>query len=83
VKRRGKGVGEGSGVDEGSGVNVAGIGVGGSVEVGKSAGATVAVADWQAEVKRSNPKRRNFFIMPYITHLSGVLFRTGMLGFRM
>jgi len=81
VNRRGKGVGDGSGVDEGSGVNVAGIEVGGSVEVGKRAGATVAVADWQAEVKRRNPKRRIFFIMPYITHLSGILFRTSVLGF--
>jgi len=76
VKRRGNGVGEGSGVDEGSGEAVAGIGVGGSVEVGKREGTGVGVTDWQAEVRRRNPNKRSFFIMPYITQLSGSLFRT-------
>jgi len=76
VKRRGNGVGEGSGVDEGSGEAVAGIGVGGGVEVGKREGAGVGVTDWQAEVRRRNPNKRSFFIMPYITQLSGSLFRT-------
>ena len=75
VKKRGNGVGEGAGVDEGSGEAVAGIGVGGGVEVGKREGVGVGVVDWQAEVRRRNPIRRSFFIMPYITQLSGSLFR--------
>jgi hypothetical protein len=58
VKRRGKGVGEGAGVGEGSGATVAGIGEGGSVEVGKSEGASVGVAVWQAEVRRRNKTYR-------------------------
>ena len=56
-------MGEGAGVDEGSGEDVAGIGVGGGVEVGKNEGAGVGVADWQAEVRRRNPIRRSFFIV--------------------
>jgi len=49
--------------------------VGGGVEVGKREGVGVGVVDWQAEVRRRNPIRRSFFIMPYITQLSGSLFR--------
>src|SRR5882724_771516 len=65
VKRRGKGVAESSRVGEGSGEAVAGIGEGGSVEVGKSEGARVGAyaAVWQAEVRMRNPNRRNFFIL--------------------
>src|SRR5258707_987541 len=63
VKRRGKGVGESSKVGEGSGETVAGIGEGRGVEVGKSEGASVGVAVWQAEVKRRNPIRRICFML--------------------
>jgi hypothetical protein len=55
-------VGEGAGVDEGSGEAVAGIGVGGGVDVGKKEGVMVGVAVWQA-VRRRNPIRSSFFMV--------------------
>src|SRR5512146_299453 len=76
VKRRGNGVGEGAGVRVGSGGNVAGIGEGRGVEVGNREGAGVAVALWQAVRRMRHPIRRSFFIMFYITQMSGALFQT-------
>jgi hypothetical protein len=73
VKRRGKGVGEGSGVDEGSGTTVAGIGEGRGVEVGKSEGASVGVAVWQAVIRMRQPNKRSFFMALFITQLSIII----------
>jgi len=82
VKRRGKGVGEGAGVEVSSGVTVAGIGVGGSVEVGKKEGAEVgvAVAGWQAVMRMRHPRRRSFFIALIKTQLPGALFQAIILS---
>ena len=44
--------------------------------VGKSEGADVDVAGWQAEVRRRNPKRRSFFMTLIKTQLSSALFQT-------
>jgi hypothetical protein len=63
VKRRGKGVGEGAGVRVGSGVNVAGMGEGGSVEVGKKEGSDVEVAGWQAVMRMRHPMRSFFMAL--------------------
>src|ERR1043166_8481495 len=76
VKSFGKGVGESSRVGEGWGETVAGIGEGRGVDVGKSEGAGVGVAFWQAAVSRMRHPIRIFFIVLHITQLSGVLFRT-------
>jgi len=61
-------------VGEGTGEAVAGIGEGGGVEVGKNAGVSAGVADWQAEVRRRNPNKRSFFMALLITQLHGILF---------
>jgi len=73
VKKRGKGVAEGAGVEVDSGIGVAGMGEGGSVEVGKNEGVGVCAAVWpsdgdrQADVRRRHPIRRSFFMAFLIT----------------
>ena len=71
VNNRGSGVGVNSGVRVGWGVTVAGIIVRGSVAVGKNGATDVAVAGWQAVMKRRHPIK-SFFMSLLITQSSSI-----------